>query len=399
MLVTSYTHNAVDTVLLKLKRLGVPFLRFGRRSSVARELHEHVLDESTDEFASTKELERRLKAQLVFGATCLGVHDTAASMTYDWCVVDEASQITVPVVLVPLLRARRFVLFGDHNQLPPLVRCAEAREHGLGDSLFHVLHRAHPEAVVELHLQYRMADGIQLLANHLTYGNRLVCGNDAVARQTLFQLEPSDLATLPAAQRAVLSRRTVVLVDTDTSRHAGKAVEQRDADAIYNPFEAALVADMVNCLVLNGVALCGVGIITPYRRQVRAIEDAVAQRLGALPGPVAALMQGRRGRPALEISTVDTFQGKDRECVVVSLVRCNSEGAVGELLEDWRRLNVAFTRARSKLIVVGSAGTLVSSNNRFLQQFVRYCQHNGLVESMARDHKPARSQEAPRHKH
>jgi DNA replication ATP-dependent helicase Dna2 len=104
---------------------------------------------------------------------------------FDVCIVDEASQITLPTCLGPLRFANRFVLVGDHHQLPPLVRSHEAREGGLDESLFKRLCSAHPEAVVDLRSQYRMNEDIMLLANELVYSNKLSCGTPEVAARSL----------------------------------------------------------------------------------------------------------------------------------------------------------------------------------------------------------------------
>ena len=380
---TSYTHNAVDTVLLKLHKLGVPFLRLGNRRCVEAELRDHVIGEDDESIVSATQFTERIREHKVVGATCLGMRGALAeSMTFDWCIVDEASQITVPGVLGPLMHARKFVLIGDHNQLPPLVRSQDARKLGLEDSLFQILHTAHPQAVVELRVQYRMASDIQDVANTLVYSSKLVCGSKKAAARTLFVLEPSDLGDLPAAQRAVLSRRCVAFVDTATFPTPQRVAEERETDAIYNTFEANTVADMVECLVMNGFQMDRVGVITPYKRQIVAINAAIEAKLQTLPSTVASVVV-TKCKELLEVSTVDKYQGKDKECIIVSLVRSNSDGVVGDLLNDYRRLNVAFTRAKSKLVVVGNSRTL--STNPFLSHFVRLCHTRHWTESMAHD--------------
>ena len=368
--------------MLKLKQLGVPFLRFGNRDNVTSELRDFVVEDD-DVFSTNKQLEERLASQKVFGATCLGMRGALVdSMSFDWCIVDEASQITLPGIIAPLLHARRFVLIGDHEQLPPLVRCQEAREQGLEESLFQRLHHAHPEAVTELRIQYRMAADIQTVCNELVYSSKLRGGSDTVLSQTLFKLEPSDLGDLPAVQRAVLSHKCVVFLDTATFPDAKMTEEQHDSDAIYNDFEASLVGDMLRYLVLNAFPIDDVGIITPYKRQIRAITTAIEEKFQKLPASVAPVAVAK-SREVIEVSTVDKYQGKDKECIFVSLVRSNSTHTVGDLLADYHRLNVAFTRAKSKLVVVGNSQTL--STCPFLRRFIHLCARHGWVESMAYD--------------
>lgn len=104
---------------------------------------------------------------------------------FDYCIVDEASQITLPVCLGPIRMANTFILVGDHYQLPPLVRNPEARDGGLDISLFKLLSDNHPQGVVNLEHQYRMCEEIMTLSNELIYNGKLKCGNEKVAKRTL----------------------------------------------------------------------------------------------------------------------------------------------------------------------------------------------------------------------
>lgn len=153
---------------------------------------------------------------------------------FDVCIVDEASQITLPAVVGPVACARRFVLVGDHYQLPPLVRNADARDKGLGESLFFTLSQAHPEAVVMLELQYRMCRDIMSICNRLVYNDRLRCGSESVASARL-EL-PRGMGALSGWLRAACEpERRVVLVDTDAAA-LGEYVAKRDT--LNNPGEA-----------------------------------------------------------------------------------------------------------------------------------------------------------------
>ena len=186
VLVVAFTNRAVDTILGKLVAQGQEVLRLGRRETVREELRSSTAEEVTRSCTNPEELRLRLASYQVVGTTCLGTeHAATASRTFDWCVLDEASQAVLPSTLAPLLLATRFVLVGDPAQLPPTVRSQEARKGGLGKSLFSVLDSAHPSATQDLTLQYRMNQGVTALANHLTYSGRLECGSEEVAARSL----------------------------------------------------------------------------------------------------------------------------------------------------------------------------------------------------------------------
>lgn len=183
VLLASYTHSAVDNILLKVKHKGFDLLRLGNPSKVDSELHEYL--------ASTKKDRGDDIASIymdppVVATTCLGInHWMFTQRKFDYCIVDEASQITLPSCLGPLRSADRFVLVGDHYQLSPLVRNPDAMAGGLSESLFKMLCESHPQAVVNLSYQYRMCEDVMLLSNHLVYKGQLKCGSDKVAKRQL----------------------------------------------------------------------------------------------------------------------------------------------------------------------------------------------------------------------
>jgi DNA replication ATP-dependent helicase Dna2 len=122
----------------------------------------------------------------IVATTCLGInHQVFNERAFDYCIVDEASQITLPICAGPIRMSRTFVLVGDHNQLPPVVRNEEAREGGLDVNLFKLLSDAHPQSVVNLEHQYRMCEDIMTLSNTLIYDGRLRCGTEAVRTRSL----------------------------------------------------------------------------------------------------------------------------------------------------------------------------------------------------------------------
>ncbi len=249
---------------------------------------------------------------------------------FDWVVLDEATQAVDPIALVALLRGARVVLAGDPHQLPPTVIDPQALQQGLGSTFFERLFATHGEHVTRLlTVQHRMHAAIMAFPSQATYGNQLVA-HPSVASHTLDGL---DVAPDP------LREAPFVLIDT-----VGKGfdeVQSEEDPSTRNPDQADRTVAEVRRLVSRGLSPTLVGLITPYDGQVRLLRE----RLGDL----VAL--------GLEVASIDGFQGREKEAIVVDLVRSNPEGRIG-FLADARRLNVALTRARRLLLVVGDSGTL-----------------------------------------
>lgn len=390
VLLTSYTHTAVDNILLKLrspagKKQEISILRLGTQSKVHPEVQEFATLAATPKH-SLEEIQDAYMTPQVVATTCLGVsHFLFQKRIFDYCIVDEASQITLPVCLGPIRMARTFVLVGDHYQLPPLVQNKEASEGGLDVSLFKLLSDAHPEAVVELGRQYRMCEEVMLLSNTLIYSGKLQCGNEDVAKRTLALSKfpqgleryhgpqssavaavlPCEGAETPACWlRELLDpNRKVVFANTDTLLpHPPR--DSVNGPRIINATEAQLTTQLVFGLLAAGVPPTEIGVITFYRSQLALLRQTV-KAYGAGLGGAGDLM----GVGQVEMHTCDKFQGRDKEVVIVSCVRSNEQHNVGDLLKDWRRINVAVTRARSKLVMIGSASTL--SGDALLEKLLR----------------------------
>uniref|UniRef100_A0AAQ6A6L2 DNA replication ATP-dependent helicase/nuclease n=1 Tax=Amphiprion ocellaris TaxID=80972 RepID=A0AAQ6A6L2_AMPOC len=319
VLLTSYTHSAVDNILLKLKRFRVGFLRLGQGQKVHPDILPYT-EESVRKNScvfSSKPFPFRYLA-----TTCMGIkHPIFTHRRFDFCIVDEASQISQPICLGPLFYAKRFVLVGDHQQLPPIVQNQEARSRGMDESLFKRL-ELHKEAVVQLNVQYRMNRQIMSLSNSLMYDGQLECGSERTA---------TALLTLPF----------LLTVQSELNSYS-----QMQPQHNLSWLQATLLPSNPVCFLDCSVAGCkpsDVGVIAPYRQQLKRIS-AVLQS-SAFTG--------------VEVNTVDRYQGRDKSLIVLSFVRSTAEeGNLGELLKDWRRLNVAITRAKHKLLMVGSATTL-----------------------------------------
>ncbi|GFP90454.1 DNA replication ATP-dependent helicase/nuclease dna2 [Phtheirospermum japonicum] len=335
ILLTSYTNSAVDNLLIKLKAQGVDFIRIGRHEAVHEEIQENCL--SVMDMASTREIKEKLDKINVVAVTCLGINSPLlTNKRFDICIMDEAGQITLPVSLGPLTLASKFVLVGDHYQLPPLVQSPEAKENGMSVSLFCRLSEAHPQAIATLHSQYRMCAAIMELSNALIYGNRLRCGSTEIENAKL-KYNNTCSASAWLMEQVLNPNQPVIFINTDFL----PAYESNDRKAINNPIEAYIIGEVAKNLVLRGIEGQDIGIITPYNAQADLIRGAVSE-------PV-------------EIHTIDKYQGRDKDCIVVSFVRsCKNprNNNSSSLLGDWHRINVALTRAKKKLIMVGSCGTL-----------------------------------------
>ncbi|KAI6784248.1 DNA replication ATP-dependent helicase/nuclease-like protein [Emericellopsis cladophorae] len=389
VLLTSHTHTAVDNILLKLKMDNIPVLRLGAPAKVHPGVQEfaHLAGVPKKSF---DEIDEAWMRPPVVATTCLGInHHIFQKRAFDYCIVDEASQITLPICAGPIRMARTFILVGDHNQLPPVVRNEEAREGGLDVSLFKLLSDAHPQSVVNLEHQYRMCEDIMTLSNTLIYDGRLRCGTEALKKR---KLEVPDMAALSQRHHDVSTLATasvrsfctvpsryqcwlrdllepenrVVFVNTDTLEPA--VHEEAQGKRIVNPGEARIVQQLVDSFLAVGIAPDEVGVMTHYRAQLFLLKEQLRHYGG------------------VEMHTTDRFQGRDKEVIVLSLVRSNDSCSIGDLLKDWRRINVAFTRAKTKLIVVGSKKTLKNSGDEtMLSRFIRLMEESNWIYDLPKD--------------
>ncbi|OWB61752.1 hypothetical protein B5S29_g2655 [[Candida] boidinii] len=346
VLLASYTHSAVDNILIKLLKDDFKILRTGNPNSIHPLIRKYSVNSEESEYdIKTKEdFEEAFMEPPIVATTCLGIRDTVFSHRtfFDYCIIDEASQVSMPVCLGPLRFCEKFILVGDHYQLPPLILNPEAKNKGLDKSLFRILSERQPESVVELTYQYRMCSDIMLLSNKLCYEGRLKCGNEKIANQFLNIPFPNRLIELNENNNIDESNRWMDdIFDKDNkvifiNHDKVPAVETSNGDKIENRVEAKLIIQIIKSLILCGVNQNSIGIMAFYRAQLRLFYRSLSNYKD------------------LEILTADQFQGRDKDCVIISLVRSNDRDAAGDLLKEWRRVNVAMTRAKSKLIIVGS---------------------------------------------
>ena len=309
-------------------------------------------DKADDLFSEAERLEQEAIDEILSAADVVcSTNSTAGSdllqhQTFDTLIVDEATQATAPSCWIPMMHARRAILVGDHKQLPPTILNPEAAEEGLQYTLFERLAKHHetdpgaPGSIRSLlRTQYRMHEDIMGFSNRTFYNEKLEA-DDTVRRHTLADLGGT-ADTMSSEWRPILDPEApLVFVDT-----AGIEAPERQRSGSHsreNPREAELVTQLVTDLLNAEMAPEQIAVISPYDDQV----DRIEQRLDV---------------EELEVDTVDGFQGREKEIVIVSLVRSNEHGAIG-FLDEPRRFNVALTRAKRKAIVVGDSTTVTHAD-------------------------------------
>ncbi len=302
-----------------------------------------------------------LNQSQVITATLLGaVNKYIRYRSFSTVFIDEAAQALEPASWIPITKAKRIVFAGDHFQLPPTVKSREAAKGGLEETLFEkVIERQKVDTM--LTTQYRMHEQIMQFSNRQFYRNELQA-HEQVKNHRLSDLK-DDVVLYPALE----------FIDT-----AGCSFEEKtnpENFSHYNPEEVNLVRKHLSRLFFHlrssqvdtfqtGIT---VGVISPYKAQVQLLKESLYQD----PELSEYL-------PYFSINSIDGFQGQERDVIYISLVRSNDKGQIG-FLADTRRMNVALTRARKKLVVVGDSATL--GQNPFYEAFLDYSQSLNLYQS------------------
>lgn len=276
---------------------------------------------------------------------------------FDLVVIDEATQATEPSCLIPITRGQKVVMAGDHRQLPPTVKNRKAADEGLKDTLFERLAEKYPDKRNMLTVQYRMHENIMDFSSQQFYEDRL-SADESVIDHTLEDLQLDINAFDNNVMHILVPAEPVVFVDTaqlDAPEHTRQGSTSKE-----NPEEALWVARLADNLLRSGVAPSDIAVISPYNDQVDLLDRKIDIE-------------------DLEVKSVDGFQGREKEVVIISLTRSNKNDQIG-FLEDVRRLNVSLTRAKRKLIVVGDSATVTSHET--YRNFVDYVQDQGRVVSL-----------------
>lgn len=384
LLVVAPSNTAVDLLSEKLSESGLNVLRIGNPVRVSERLQKLTLDSRVADHAQSKEI-KKLKKQAstfkdmahkykrnfgkaerdqrkalfdeahrimrdagkieefitediiskaqVITATLVGAdHYTIKNLKFNTVIMDEAGQALEPAAWIPILKARRLIMAGDHQQLPPTVKSPNST---LATTLLEKAVSLHPEAVTLLETQYRMNTAIMGFPSLKFYEDKLVAASSVADR------------LLPAGDKPV------TFIDT-----AGAGYEEQiEGTSVSNPEEAAFIARHIAAIDYSGAS---VAVIAPYKEQVILLKE---------------LLAGTN----VEVNTVDSFQGQERDVVYISLTRSNATGTIG-FLSDYRRINVAMTRARMKLVVVGDSATLAQTP--FYADMIAYAEKAGGYESV-----------------
>ncbi len=323
----------------------------GERQTLRREAGE-MLDEARR--LEARAVERILDEATVILSTLTALDSTILGQRqFDLCVIDEAGQSTEPASWIPVPRTQKLVLAGDHQQLPPTVISQKAQREGFGDGLMARLVQQDGDRLARrLDVQYRMHHEIMNFSAAEFYEGTLLA-DESVANHLLTDFLP---VSSDDSVHSVLNT-AVTYIDTAGANYD----EQQDSESssYFNIPEATLAAQKAQQLLDTGLHPSAIGVITPYSAQVRRLQDRLPE--------------------GVEVGSVDGFQGREKEVIIISLVRSNLTGNVGFLAET-RRMNVALTRARRKLIVIGDSATI--STHPFYERLLAYIDTIGAYHSI-----------------
>lgn len=408
VLVCAPTNSAVDLLTEKLLELGIDVLRLGHPARISDGLMSSSMDgkiSASPYYKDIKNLRRNAeeyfrmagKYKRTFGKqdaqqraafytearTCIkearlledfivdelfnttqvicctpvtSTHRGLQRKKFNTLFFDEASQALEPMVWIPLLKCRRLVLCGDHFQLPPVVKSLEAKKGGLDVTL---LDRCiELEGTVSLlNRQYRMNSDIMGFSNAYFYNGELIA-DDSVAGHALVNDDSSYLG------------KSIEFIDT--AGCSFDEVQNPETLSYSNPKEGEVLFKHLQQLLndysaFENLPAIEVGIISPYKEQREWLKENIGyQDLNT------------QKISALDVKTIDGFQGEERDVIYISLVRSNEKHEIG-FLSDLRRMNVAITRARKKLVVLGDSATIGSSP--FYQSFLEYCEAKGMYRT------------------
>jgi ATP-dependent RNA/DNA helicase IGHMBP2 len=342
------------------RSLGRKYKRnFGREERAQRK---RLMDEAAKLKEDALSLENYILYDIfqqtqVVACTLVGANSQALKgMKFPYVFIDEAGQGLEPATWIPILKTNKVVFAGDHCQLPPTIKSFEAAKAGLNETLFEKVIKRQQDASRMLNLQYRMPEMIMGFSGMYFYNDELQAADNT--------------------ERHFLKADEPVMTFIDTAGSGFLEEQETETLSTFNAEEAKFTLRILEDLIQRtGVENIqnnnwDIGLISPYRAQVRRFRELLLEK-DAFP-TIQALSEN------LTVDTIDAFQGQERDIVVISLVRSNIQGEIG-FLADTRRMNVALTRAKRKLIVIGDSSTL--SNHGFYKAFLDYVDDHDLYKS------------------
>lgn len=311
------------------------------------------------------------KSDVILATNSSAALEYIQNIKFDIAIIDEASQTTIPSILIPIAKAKKFILAGDHKQLPPTVTSSKCEE--LTNTLFEKLIKKYTEKSTILKVQYRMNKELMEFPNKEFYENQLK-SESFISNISLSDLKrdlpknknkkSNDKTETKKKAKNKFNKtianhfkelektlnnndQTILFIDTSEFEKHGEE-RLKDSKSIRNKSEAEITQLIVNNYIKSGFSNEDIGVISPYYDQVDLLKSRIKN---------------------IEIKTVDGFQGREKEIMIISTVRSNEEMNIG-FLNDLRRLNVAITRGKRKLIIIGNSYTLKS--NKTYAKLIKY---------------------------
>lgn len=281
-------------------------------------------------------IDKIIRSTQVICTTLVGsAHYYLKNFDFNTAFIDEAAQAIEPSCWIPILKCQRLIMAGDPFQLPPTVKSKIAQKNGLSITLMEKTIRSNPSVLLKT--QYRMNKDIMAFSNSWFYNDELIAHESV--KEHAFNNEPA-----------------VEFIDT-----AGCGFDEKTDDSSFsksNLGEIDLIRKRMEEFPKNLNE--SIGIISPYKEQVNKIRNEF------------------KSLKNIAVNTIDSFQGQEKDLIIISLVRSNSSSEIG-FLQDYRRMNVAMTRARKKLIVIGDSATI--GQDKFYNDFLNFCESHGFYKS------------------